>query len=558
VVVSQLAPLIQLEAGGVAPVLRYDIPEPTSYAGKNFIELEFDGDVFSAAALVMPSQATAQRLKDLPLDSIRAEVASYLRTGTSAREELPDLPVGVLRASLSSVMAEVATTPDVEPSPDTPPPTRAIDDLIDSLGLRLNLGYHLVKGTNFYGDSTVTPVPPVPPAPDPHLYLVETLRLTSFLGDYGAGRIVKTFSLLPGEVTKISVKTFRQTESTRKSASSVLDSLTKESASDLESSLLTEQSNQKSFEKTKEYYAEASGSASWGFGSASGKAGVKASTNATRQEAVKNISNATQKHSSSASAKREVEINTSYEVSQKVGEELSTERQVENINLSRTLNFVFRQMNQEFVTFLHLTDVRIGFFNGDGKSRREVPLSDLASLLEEVVKPSKQTAVRDIILEQLSAIRDHAGSSINVVDTVTIGQGDDYRQFDSGLVTNFLDRSGRQYDVPGVLLKVDYLVMRTEGVVVEALLGNGPALDSYAERLQELEVERRAGLVRKDEQIALQHDLINQIISTADGPRAEIAEKLLCPCGCRSAGHSAADQSDADPASGDAPPPEKT
>ena len=42
------------------------------------------------------------------------------------------------------------------------------------------------------------------------------------------------------------------------------------------------------------------------------------------------------------------------------------EREIENINLSRTLNFVFRQMNQKFVTMLHLTDVRVAFFNGDG------------------------------------------------------------------------------------------------------------------------------------------------------------------------------------------------
>jgi hypothetical protein len=380
------------------------------------------------------------------------------------------------------------------------------------------------------GDTDITPVPPVPDTPDPHLYLVETLRLTSVLGDYGAGRIVKTFSLLPGEITKISVKTFRQTETTRKEASSVLDSLTKESAEDLETSLTSEQSDQQSYQQTKEYYVEATGNATWGWGSAEAKAGAKGSTNASRQEAVKNISNATQKHASKASAKREVEINTSYEVSEKTGEELSIERQIENINLSRTLNFVFRQMNQEFITFLHLTDVRVCFMNGDPKSTREVPLSGLESLLSEVVKPSKQDVVRTIILEQLSAIRDHAGTPVDVVKEVAVVPGDEYRQFDPDAFTEFLDKRKRPHKVPGVLLRADYHVMRTEGVIVEALLGNGPALDSYAEELQQLEVERRKALVAKHEHLAEQLDLINKVIDSGNEAKAGIAERLICRC----------------------------
>src|SRR5262249_54731172 len=149
--------------------------------------------------------------------------------------------------------------------------------------------------------------------PDPHLYLVESIRLTSFLGDYGAGRIVKTFSLLPGEKTKISVRSFLQRESTRKAASSVLDSLTEESAHDLETSVTREQSDQSKFESTKEYYAEGEASAKWGWGNAKVKAGAKGSSNAAREESVKNVANATEKHSARASAKRDVEVNTSYE-----------------------------------------------------------------------------------------------------------------------------------------------------------------------------------------------------------------------------------------------------
>jgi hypothetical protein len=524
------APLIQLDAGGTASVLRYDIPEPTSYEGKNFIKLEFDDNVFAAVASEMPSKTMA-KLADLPEDVVRSEAERYLRTGVSARRELPNMSPADLKAGLIS-----GGTIDVgpaQPPPDdgeTPPSPPTWDDIVGNLAEQLKEGVHLVKSTDLYGDTTVTPEPEIPDEPDPHLYLIESFRLTSYLGDYGAGRIVKTFSLLPGETSKISVKTFRQTETTKKEASSVLDSLTKESATELQDSLTTEQSDQKSYQQTKEYYAEASGSASWGIGSASGKAGVKGSTNSARQESVKNVSNATQKHSARASAKREVDIDTSFEVSEKEGEETSIERLIENINLSRTLNFVFRQMNQEFITFLHLTDVRVGFFNGDGQSRREVPLNDLGRLLDEVVKSTKRNQVEQIILDQLSGVRDYVGNVFNVVDVVQMGPGDEYRQFDPGLVTNYVDPSGRSYDVPGVLLKVDRLVMRTEGIIVEALLGQGPALDSYAEKLQELEVKRRKALVAKHEHLADQLDLVNQAIQNGDEAKAAIAEHLVCRC----------------------------
>ncbi|WP_432476654.1 hypothetical protein [Nocardioides sp. GXQ0305] len=522
-------PLIQLEEGGTAPVVRYDIPEPTSYEGKNFIELAFADEVFADGARQMRRTAPGTPLESQSTDQVRAEVAAYLRTGSSRRPELASMPV-------SAMMRPAGT---VEPGvPDPAPPLAP--DVLDGIADQVAQGYHVVKYVDLFGTPRITTVP-VPPEPDPRLFLVETLRMTSFLGDYGAGRIVKTFTLLPGEGTKISVKTFRQRESTRKEASSVLDSLTQESATDLEKSLMSEQSDQQSFQQTKEYYADVEGSASWGFGSASAKAGVKGSSNAAREESVKNVSNATEKHSSRASAKREVEVNTSYEVTDKEGEELATERQIENINLSRTLNFVFRQMNQEFVTLIHLTDVRIGFFDGSGTSRREVPISGLDGLLEEVVAAQHRDSVRSIVLEQLSAVRDRDGIPVDVVDEVEVTPGDVYRRFDTELTATYTDERDRSYTVPGVLLKVDRRVMRTEGVIVEALLGNGAALDGYAEQLQQLEVERREAEVAKEAALAAQAALVNQVIGDGDETKGAIAAQLLVrPCCCCDHEHSEA------------------
>ena|GEM_PF-6675129 len=77
----------------------------------------------------------------------------------------------------------------------------------DELGSMLNSGHRLNFYRSLTGALTYNYVPE-PQAARPRLYLIETYRLSSFLGSYGAGRILKTFTLLPGEKTKISVKTF--------------------------------------------------------------------------------------------------------------------------------------------------------------------------------------------------------------------------------------------------------------------------------------------------------------------------------------------------------------
>lgn len=530
------APLIQLEPGGTAPVLRYDIPEPTSYEGKNFLALSFEEEVFLPIASEMPSSAAFRELQELPIDVLRSEIAKYVRTGISERAALREIPVPTARpsarafrfdAGLSGVAPEapVAHTAAMPDEPLDPPD----DDLINDFHSDVLKGTRLVKGVLIDGTPTVDPVP-VPTTPDPHLYLVESIRLTSFLGDYGAGRIVKTFSLLPGEKTKISVRTFLQRESTRKAASSVLDSLTEESAADLETSVTREQSDQSKSESTKEYYAEGEASAKWGWGSAKVKAGAKASSNAAREESVKDVASATEKHTARASAKRDVEVNTSYEETSKSEEELAIERQIENINLSRTLNFVFRQMNQKFVTMLHLTDVRIAFFNGDRGSRREVPISRLDDLLEEVVQEDKRAMVRAVILEQLSAVRAYDGTAVNVVREVNLSPTDTFHQFDPELEESISDDRGRTFTVPGVLLQHGELVMRTEGVIVEALLGNGDALDEYAKEMQLVEADRRRAEVKSLQARAAQIALVNDAIASGDDAAVERAERLTCPC----------------------------
>ena len=532
-------PLIQLEQNATAPVLRYDIPEPTSYDGINLIQLTLeDGDsVFKPELLQAPKSEALTILESQPSDTVKSQINSFLNFGASGSPAFGISP----GLSVRPDQPHLPTPPEPLPLPPGGTGLPGSDLVLSDLAQRVKAGERIVVDENINGDQSVTTVP-VPADPEPHLYLVETLRMTSFLGDYGAGRVVKTFTLLPGESTKVSIKTYRQRESTSKKSSSVLDSVSTESADDFQKSLQEEQSNQTEFQKSKEYYADVKAKARWGWGSASAKAGIKGASNSVRQEAIKNISNATEKHSSKASAKREVEVNTAFEVSEKEGEERSIEREIQNINVSRTLNFVFRQMNQAFITFVHQTDLRIAYFDGRRESRIEVSISQLDTLLKKVVIAAKVDDVRDAIMDQISSIRDNEGNAVNVVKNVEVGQNDSYNIFDPDLSTDFNDPStGRTYRIPGVLHAVNRHVMRTEGVIVESILGEGAALDEYAIALQETEIKRRLEEVRMMKIKGDQAALVATFSKNGSQDEAKILRSLLCPCDHNGATHSDTD-----------------
>ena len=51
-------PIIKLEEGGQASVISYNVPEPTSYTGRNFIELALEKSDFLPVALEVPEEET--------------------------------------------------------------------------------------------------------------------------------------------------------------------------------------------------------------------------------------------------------------------------------------------------------------------------------------------------------------------------------------------------------------------------------------------------------------------------------------------------------------------
>ena len=526
-----MEPMIKLDPGGTAPILSYNVPEPTSYSGQNFTELDFGPEYFNAAVKEPPTREERTPIDEVSGTGVEAAIVEGLHSGFADTRAFPNIRGATTAVRLAS---RVATRPDAVSTGALKPRLAELET--DEVVSQLRAGKRLNIYRSMYGTLTYNYVPE-PPSPDPRLYLVETYGLSSFLGSYGAGRTLKTFTLLPGEKTKISVKTFAKRTTDAKSASSILDSFSEESADDFETSVQQEQSDKESYQKSFEYHAEAEASASWGWGSAKVSGGVKGGTNRAREEFSKNVSNATQKHAAKASAKRDVQINTSYEVKEETGEETSIERELANINLSRTLNLIFRQMNQQFVTILHLLDVRVAFFNGYAESRREVPISQLDNLLAAVTVDDapKRQEIRESILAELENVFDYHDERHAVIEERVLEDsagdplGDRYYRVRRDIISTYEDpTTGFEVNVPGIILSASTSVLRTEGVIVEALLGQGEALDEYAKELQTLEVRKREAEVNRLAAEGERIRLGNVASQAHDKDSAAILASLLC------------------------------
>jgi hypothetical protein len=487
-------PMIRLDPSGTAPILSYNVPEPTSYVGTNIIEMEFEGeDVFMKAGTGEPMVTfdgyTEAMIEDAMYNHFYdPKLFMYVKVNTGTIFWDHD--------TMKVISTELPITPQLEGV--TPKTVFA----------KLKTGYLLNVYLDMYGvlASNWTAIP----GSKPRILLVERYRMSNFLGAYGAGRTIKTFSLLPGEKTRISMKTYSRKENDVKNASSILDSFDKTSSQDFEKSVQSEQSDKRSSSENMSYYVDAEASFNWGWGSAGVKAGVKGGTNSSRDEFAKNLSNATQKHASKASAKRDVQINTTSEVKEQTGEETEMVRELQNINVGRTLNFVFRQMNQEFITILHLVDVRVAFWDGDPANKREFTLPEMDKLLNTYIKPAKRDLVRNTLLGELAFIVDYRDNPQSLVEERTLPAagvakssgrksatasdvGARYYRVRKDLISSYEEPENKlKIDVPGIILFANKNVLRTDGVIVDAILGSGDGLDAYSHGLQDEAVRERA------------------------------------------------------------------
>lgn len=461
---------------------------------------EAAGVVPSAAGTVRVDEARAVNFLTSRLGRLGVAPTMVGRVREIASERSA-MPMAMARATGPTTEGPAPRGPrTVMPTPEVEP-ERLADRLAESVRRLRDTGTLVVLTPKWGGGVTETEIDPKIP-PKPALFIVEFYGVSSFLGDYGLGRTVKTFTLMPGEATTISMKTWRSTQETIKEGSSIVDSHHSEASSKFADTVMSETTDKKTQSSKESWHVEAEAKASWGWGSAKVSGGAAGEYQSGREEFSKSVNNAVSEHANQASAKRETTVTSSSERTEQTGEETVIEREIKNANMRRVLNFVFRELNQTYATKIHLKDVRIGFTNGLPDSWREVPLPGLRGLLAEVLLPARVDPVAQQILKLVGVVMDRRDLPVKVLETFTVandGQSwsgpdpanpvnGEYPPPSGKLFYRFrrgpLEQANERHKVHGVVMKESEITMRTDSVLVEALLGESDALDNYAMEVQ--------------------------------------------------------------------------
>jgi hypothetical protein len=427
-----------------------------------------------------------------------------------------------------------------------PPPTydegeAATTDFQASL-TQLEQGHVLVPTSTWGGLPSEVEVD-LDQEPEPKLVIVQVLGISSFLGDYGLGRTVKTFTLLPGETTTISTRTWRASSESISQASSIIDSYDDSSIERFADTVMSETTDTATRSETESWYVDAEASGSLGFASASVSGGGAGEYTSGTEAFSKAVDESVREHTTEASSHRENTVTSSSERSVSTEDEEVIERTIKNINVRRVLNFTFRELNQAYVTKTHLLDVRVAFGNGNSGSWREEPISGMRRLVEEVVAPEHVDEVCRDLLETIAVIYDRDQSPVRVLEQVRLDEcgvewqvrdaqpGKDCRYpaptADGRLYYRFKggplgQPKNTEHPVEGVPLQERTIVMATDSVAVEALLGVEEALDEYSHDLQ-VEAIREKQLANDREQLA------QRIVAGGDAAAAMLFAQLFVP-----------------------------
>jgi hypothetical protein len=423
----------------------------------------------------------------------------------------PEPPDPVHRPKPAPASGSTAATPP--PPPASQPPKPELLPLLEAFLDKLKYGIVELPTGDGSGGASATAARE-PGKSKPTLVLVEVYGISWFPGTYGLGRTVKTFTLFPGEQTTIRTRTWRSSETSIKESSSIFDSQSTEASDRFRTAVQSETTDKQTQASKTEWHVEASVEASWGWGKAEVSGGASGEYHAGREQFSKQVNDTAQEHASMASNKRDTTVTSSTESVEKKEDEETVERVIRNVNLRRTLSFIFRELNQVYTTKVHLVEVRVAFTNGQPGTWREASLSGLRGLLSTVLKPGKVDGVARQILNSVGVVFDNDDKPVNVLETFTMkdngatlegpkdakrdGNGNFaapttdtfYRYKRGALGQDAKDPEGRPY-VPGVVLKEDEVVMRTDSLVVEALLGQADALDEYAMISQKADAEAK-------------------------------------------------------------------
>lgn len=519
-------PLSKLAETGDAAILNYNLPQSTTYEVVSYIRLDIPEKLFKETARKAPPNNYWDRfdLERQKLDLTPERITSLLN-GQSYINVQEIMDVG-----LNMTAQELPLSSGLKfKAGNIPISTKRAPFAISYLAHRIAQGDRPILYRRPSGKQGLT-FQARPKKPRPAIYLMLKMRMASYLGDYGAGQTLSTFSLLPGEKTTIQIRDFRHNETTRTTSQSVLDSYSESAMEDLQTTI--EESRSTSEESTGD--ATSAGGSSGGMqigvnilginiGSEfeSEDTGAVTLTEAVSEQ-VNTLNSAVSHHVQTADTQRQIEINTDVSSTEVSETEKTITRTLENINRSRVLNFVFRQLLQEYFTLTYLDNVSLLYSNGYDTSRKTGTLSSMDNLLHAVLTDAKAVEqVRDDIHLHLCNIPDFTGARVSFIEQVTekhtncIEPEKGEKPVTHVRKRRDLKQSYKDKTVDGIILNVAHHVLRTPAVIVDAVLGQGESLDCYNQHLQDAAVNGAHLANRKLEQAITVIDGINDPLEKA-------------------------------------------
>lgn len=504
-------PLSKLDDNGTASILNYNLPQSTTYEVVSFIRLDIPGTLFKQTERKPPPGNYWERLdKEREKLDLTPQTIERVLTGksyTSVSE--------IMNTGLNFTAVELPTSSGVKfQAGNIPVSTKSTSFATEYVANKIADGFRPELYRRPSGKQGLV-FHPRPTQPRPAIYLVLKMRMASYLGDYGAGQTLSTFSLLPGEKSVIQIRDYRHNETTKATSQSVLDSYSESSMDDLQTTIeaSTAQSSQSSETDTDTMAAHTGAEAGINLGivKLGAEAGGEVSSVNTTTEAVSQqvstLNSAVSHHVQTADTQRQVEINTDVTSTEISETETTTTRTLENINRSRVLNFVFRQLLQEYYTLTYLDEVSLVYSNGYDTSRKTGTLSSMENLLRAVLVDAKAVAsVRSDIYVHLCNIPDYTGTRLSFIEAVTETQRNCIEKDQDAVPVTYvrkrkdLKQAYKDKSVNGIILNVTHRVLRTPSVIVDALLGQGEALDCYNQHLQEAAFDGAHLANRKQEQ----------------------------------------------------------
>lgn len=568
-------PLIKLDENGTAPIIKYSIPRESSFTAKGYIPLDVPYSCFKSKYRQEIENDFWRNIYTLEAAKIENILRSETRTAGALihTKKTLELPKDKLEAISNIKVAPISDAPQAKKKM-----LRSVAELVEGEEyirvkgqlnpMKISDLAVLIKekeltpypAVNFNGQAVIKLIPRAKSL-DPRIFLIEEYEIRSTYADYGAAKVVKTMEFAPNEERTISVSSYKKSETTSAQSQNILDSFGEESSNEMET-LVENESSSNSTESTESMKSsEIGGSISVGFGPIGGSVDASTSNsttaNSAREDAARQLSTALDKHVAKSSSSREVEINDTTTSTQTEGEESAVTRVIKNPNF-KTMNLVFRQMEQEYATAIYLKDVQIGFANTKLGSAKKVKLAELDSLLTKVLRNDECIdKVRCNILTQLMRVKDMKGEPNEFIEEVEepifvcqkredgsteIVEAKDeddnpiirrYWRKKRALLSDAHDYKDTVREgilkVPGIILDVKKRILRTDGIVADVFLGHGEALDCFNQKLQDeatkTEILKNQELEIKNQQEQLKIDIVNAINDPIE--RVEAYQKLF-------------------------------